>query len=145
MDLCSSDPCCSRFNCCRQYTHTHTYICVYIGIWGFPGGASGKEPTCQFRRHKRCGFDPQVGKIPWRRAWQLQYSCLENPTDRGAWRDTDSPQGHKELDTMKRPSTYAQSILGCGFRIQTHNFFLHKLKQMPVYLNTYCCNLTSIY
>ena len=35
-----------------------------------PGGASGKEPTCQCRRHKRHGFDPWVGKIPWRRAWQ---------------------------------------------------------------------------
>ena len=42
------------------------------GRWlqGFPGGASGKEPTCQCRRHKRCEFDPWVGKIPWRRAWQ---------------------------------------------------------------------------
>ena len=37
---------------------------------GFPGGASGKEPTCQVRRHKRCGFDPWVGKIPWKRKWQ---------------------------------------------------------------------------
>ena len=36
----------------------------------FPGGASGKEPTCQCSGHKRCGFDPWVGKIPWRRAWQ---------------------------------------------------------------------------
>ena len=36
----------------------------------FPGGASGKEPACQCRRHKRCRFDPWVGKIPWRRAWQ---------------------------------------------------------------------------
>ena len=36
--------------------------------WGFPGGASGKEPTCQCRRHKRYRFDPWVGKIPWRRA-----------------------------------------------------------------------------
>ena len=26
---------------------------------------------------------------PWRRAWQpLQYSCLENPMDRGAWQAT---------------------------------------------------------
>ena len=33
-------------------------------------GASGKEPTCPWRRHKRPGFDPWVGKIPWRRAWQ---------------------------------------------------------------------------
>ena len=37
---------------------------------GFPGGASGKEPTCQCRRHKRCRFDPWVRKIPWMRAWQ---------------------------------------------------------------------------
>ena len=37
---------------------------------GFPGGASGKEPTCQCRRRKRCGFNPWVGKIPWRRAGQ---------------------------------------------------------------------------
>ena len=31
---------------------------------GFPGSASGKEPTCTH------GFDPWVGKSPWRRAWQ---------------------------------------------------------------------------
>ena len=31
--------------------------------------ALGKEPACQCRRHKRCRFDPWVGKI-WRRAWQ---------------------------------------------------------------------------
>ena len=31
---------------------------------GFPGGTSGKEPTCQCRRCKRLGFDPWVGKIP---------------------------------------------------------------------------------
>ena len=37
---------------------------------GFPGGASGKEPSYQHRRCKRCQFDSWVGKIPWRRAWQ---------------------------------------------------------------------------
>ena len=36
---------------------------------GFPGGIS-KDPACQCRRHKRRGFNPWVGKIPWRRAWQ---------------------------------------------------------------------------
>ena len=34
---------------------------------GFPGGASGKESTWQFRRQKRCWFDPWVEKIPWKR------------------------------------------------------------------------------
>ena len=28
---------------------------------------SGKESVCQFRR---CGFNPWVGNIPWRRKWQ---------------------------------------------------------------------------
>ena len=37
---------------------------------GFPGGTSGKEPACQCSSHRRYGFDPWVGKIPWRRAWQ---------------------------------------------------------------------------
>ena len=37
---------------------------------GFPGVASGKEPACQCRRHKRHWFDPWVGKILWRRKWQ---------------------------------------------------------------------------
>ena len=36
----------------------------------FPGGTSGKEHTYQCRRHKRHGFDPWVGKIPWRIKWQ---------------------------------------------------------------------------
>ena len=37
---------------------------------GFPGGASGKEPTCQCRRWRRCRLNPWMGKITWRRVWQ---------------------------------------------------------------------------
>ena len=37
---------------------------------GIPGGARGKEPICQCRRHKRHRFNPWVRKIPWRRKWQ---------------------------------------------------------------------------
>ena len=36
--------------------------------WGFPDGARDKEPACQCMRHKRRGFDPWVGKIPWKRS-----------------------------------------------------------------------------
>ena len=42
----------------------------YMPRTGLPGGAAGKEPSCQCRRCKRWGFDPWVGKIPWSRAWQ---------------------------------------------------------------------------
>ena len=45
----------------------------------FPWGLVVKNPL-QYRRYKRCGFDPWVGKIPWRRAWK--------PMDRGAWQAT---------------------------------------------------------
>jgi len=38
---------------------------------------------------RRPGFDPWVRKVPWRRAWQpLQYPCLENFMERGAWQAT---------------------------------------------------------
>ena len=58
-------------------------------LQGFPGGATGKEPAYKCRKLKRRGFNPWVGKIPWRRAWNpLQQSCLENPMDRGAWQAT---------------------------------------------------------
>ena len=55
---------------------------------GFLSGASGKESAYQYRRCKRCGFEPWVRKIPWRTRTPLQYSCLENPMDREAWRST---------------------------------------------------------
>ena len=29
---------------------------------GFPGGANGKGPARQCRKHKRCGFDPWVDR-----------------------------------------------------------------------------------
>ena len=35
----------------------------------FPGGSAVKDYTCQCRRHKKRGFDPWVGKIPWRKKW----------------------------------------------------------------------------
>ena len=44
-----------------------------VGISGhssFPGGTSGKEPTCQCRRCKRHEFSHWFGKILWRRKWQ---------------------------------------------------------------------------
>ena len=63
---------------------------------GLPTWLSGEESTCQGRRH---GFDPRVWKIPWRRKCNpLQYSCLGNPMDRGAWRAT---HGVAESDTIE--------------------------------------------
>ena len=47
----------------------------------YAGGTSGKEFTCQLRRHSPgSGRSFGVGN-----GCPLQYSCLENPMDRGAW------------------------------------------------------------
>jgi len=56
---------------------------------GFPGGAAGKESTCQCRRCQRRVFNPWVGRSPGGgNGKPIQHSCLENPMDRGAWRAT---------------------------------------------------------
>ena len=61
--------------------------------WGFPGGSDGKESACnagtQVQPLGRSGRSPGEGN-----GFPLRYSCLENPTDRGAWQATKS---HKEL------------------------------------------------
>ena len=46
---------------------------------------------------------PGLGRSPGEENGKsLQYSCLENPMDRGAWWTTYSPWGRKELDTTER-------------------------------------------
>ena len=70
--------------------------CLIIHM-GFPGGTSGKEPTCQ------CGdmrgrFNPWVGKIPWRKAWQPTQVFLPRKSRGQRILVGYSPYGHKELD-----------------------------------------------
>ena len=62
---------------------------LYIKIDRLPRWLIGKESACQCRRHRRCGLDLWVRKIPWRRKWQpLQYSYMDILMDRRAWRAT---------------------------------------------------------
>ena len=68
---------------------------------GFLGGASSKEHICQHRRHKRDGFDPWIGKIPWRRAWQPTPVFLPGKPHGQRSLAGYSPQGHKESDTTE--------------------------------------------
>ena len=54
-----------------------------MGVAGLPSWLSCKESTCQCRR---CRLDPWVRKIPGGGNDSLvQYFCLENLMDRGAW------------------------------------------------------------
>ena len=54
--------------------------------WGFQGGASGKDPTCNSGDIRDEHSIPGAGRFPeGGNGTPLQYSCLENPMDRGAW------------------------------------------------------------
>ena len=71
------------------------------GLQAISGGASGKEPACQCRRHMRHRFDPWVRKIPCRRAWQSTPVFLpgESHGQRSLVGYTGRPWGHTESDT----------------------------------------------
>ena len=59
---------------------------VNINTLGFPGGSVGKESVCSAAEP---GFIPELGRSSGERNGNpLQYSYLENPMDRGAWRAT---------------------------------------------------------
>ena len=62
-----------------------------------------KEHACQCRRRKRPGFDPWVGKIPWRRKWQptLVFLTRESHGQRSLSMAGYSPLGHKESDVTE--------------------------------------------
>ena len=66
---------------------THSVCC--------PGGSDGKESACNARDQ---GLIPGSGRSPGEgNGNPLQYSCLENPIDRGARQDT--VQGSQRVKT----------------------------------------------
>ena len=59
---------------------------VYAVLWGFPGGSDSKESACNAGDLSSI---PGFGRSPGEgNGNPLQYSCLENPMDRGAWQAT---------------------------------------------------------
>ena len=65
--------------------HTQ-YLLFAIDITEASRWPSRKESACQCRRCRRQGLNPWLGKTPGvRNGNSLQYSCLANSMDRGAW------------------------------------------------------------
>ena len=68
---------------------------------GFSGGSDSKETTCSAGDP---GLIPGLGRSPGKgNGYPLQYSCLENSMDRGAWQVA-VPWGRKESDTTEQLS-----------------------------------------
>ena len=78
-----------------KFPHSYLFMDILVNV-DFPGGTSGKEPTCQCRRHGRHRFDPWVGKIPWEKETATHCSIL-------AWRIpwTEEPGGLQSMGLQR--------------------------------------------
>ena len=64
----------------------HSALILLSHLSGFPGGSDSKESACN---EGDLGLIPGLGRSPGEgNGNPLQYSCLENPMDRGALRGT---------------------------------------------------------
>ena len=64
-------------------THTHTHNCLYLLIPNLPGGSISRESTCDAGDPDSI---PGRGRSPGEgNGYSLQYPCLGNPMDPGAW------------------------------------------------------------
>ena len=99
---------------------------------GFPGSTSGKELTCQCRRHKTSGFNPWVRMIPWRRKWKPTSVFLPGESHGQRSLEGYSPWGHTESDTTERLSMHTKSYIGDDFLSVLGGFFV------VVFFNLFC-------
>ena len=67
-----------------------------------------QEPACQCRRGKRCRFGCWVGKIPWRRKWQLSLIFLPGKFHGERSLMGYCPRDHRELDMAECACTHTQ-------------------------------------
>ena len=73
---------------------------------GLPRRCSGKESTCQCRRHK---FNPWIRKIPWRRKWKPTPVFLPGKSHGQRHLTGYSPRGRKESDMTEHAHTHARA------------------------------------
>ena len=86
-------------------------------LLGLPWWCSGKESTCQFRRYRRCSFDPWFGKIPWRRKWQPTPVFLVGKSHGQRSLAGYSPWGCKESDLTSQLKNNKMILLKLIFYI----------------------------
>ena len=77
---------------------------------GFPCGTNGKEPTCQCKRPKKCRFNPWIGKIHWKRAWQSIPVFLPGESHGQRSVVGYSPWGRKESDNDCATNTFTLAL-----------------------------------
>ena len=77
---------------------------------GFPGGSVLKNPPAN-AGDVGDWVEPWVGKIPWRRRWQLPLVLLPGKFHRQGSLAGYSPWGHKQLDPTEHAHTQSKKGL----------------------------------
>ena len=103
---------------CYEDSGKARLIKSFLGVLTVTGGsefwASGKKSACNAGD---AGLIPGLGRSPrGGHGYPLQYSCLENPMDRGAWRAT-VHRVAKSWTRLRRPSTLAWGFMPWACRI----------------------------
>ena len=99
------------------------FFMANIPLWASQVVLVVKAPPAKCKRCMRYGFDPWVGKIPWRRAWQPTLVFLPGESHGQRSQAGYSPWGHKELDTTEQVSTHI--TCQCSTVYITRIFFTH--------------------
>ena len=88
---------------------------------------------------ERPGFDPWVGKLPWRRAWQPTPVFLPGKTHRQRILMGYSPKGCKDLDMTELLNTHAHSpyVSFLEIFLRTNIKILHLSKDIYSTSNNY--------
>ena len=114
----------SGLNISKEALRGKQYLSIYLGI---PSGSAVKKKKCLWCR--RCGFDPWVGKIPWRRKQQPTPVFLSGKI---LWSQKPGglcPWGHKESGRTEH---------GCISVYSTIHLSIHlPIYLSPIYLSTY--------
>ena len=121
------------------------FFFFYYLNYPYPG-TSGEEFLHQCRRCQRCQFDPWSGRSSGVGNHNLlQYSCLENSMDRGAWRAT--VHGVTERWTwLSTHNTHTSLLQLCPCCLPGLELRLHTPDNTAVSLLYYCKALiTKIY
>ena len=80
---------------------------IYTYTWGFPAGAVVENPPVNAGDTGDVGSIPGMGRSPGGGSGDpLQYSCLENPLDRGAWWATFHGVAKSHTHTYTHTYTY---------------------------------------
>ena len=108
----------------------------------FPGGASGKESTCQCRRRRDTGSIPGLGRSPG--GGDSSILVWRIPMERGAWRATSRGVTRSQTQLKQLSTQHTQKYRNVCPRRELFELCIfptlrsHTLWQQPLFAESFC-------